>query len=180
MSNYVRNWSYLKFLRLTKFKTMIPNKRNVNVTNRIGGSLLPFLTTMGIFDIGWIELFQVDNCPWNEMIKFQRVDGKWNIKLLVKLEMTYRSKKNCSFMRIVWPVNEYHPIIRTWLSNRFRLLDEFLNYESEDLFWKGEALSTKTTSSIELLEGPSAMLDALATLDIQGTNFSRCSKSRNK
>jgi len=44
--------SYFKFLRLTKFKPTIPNKRNGNVTNRIGGSPLPFLTTMGIFDIG--------------------------------------------------------------------------------------------------------------------------------
>ena len=68
-----------------------------------------FLTTMGIFDIGWIELFQVDNCPWNEMMKFQRVDGKWSINLLVKLEMTNRSKKDCFFMRIVWTINEYHP-----------------------------------------------------------------------
>ena len=65
---------------------------------------------MGIFDIGWIELFQVDNCPWNEMMKFQRVDGKWNINCLVELEMTSRSKMNCSFKKIVWSVNEYHPI----------------------------------------------------------------------
>ena len=101
---------YFKFLRRTKFKPTIPNKRNGNVTNRIGSSPLPFLTTMGIFDIGWIELFQVDNCPWNEMMKFQRVDGKWNINCLVELEMTSRSKMNCSFKKIVWSVNEYHPI----------------------------------------------------------------------
>jgi hypothetical protein len=48
------------------------------VTNRIGGSSLPFLTTMGTFDICWIELLQIDNCPWNEKMKFQCVDGTWN------------------------------------------------------------------------------------------------------
>ena len=83
---------------------------------------------------------------WKDEVPMCRWDMKTNH--LVELKITSREKMNCSLNRNIWSVNKNYPIIRTWLSNGFQLLDEFLNYKSEDFFWEGEALSTKTLNFV--------------------------------